>query len=50
MRVSWSCVKLIIYRHRNVRMTYIETYALRYPKRAGPPQKITLPLKQANQL
>lgn len=50
MRVSWSCVRLIISRHRQVRMTYIETYTLRHPQRSGPPLKITTPLKHVGQL
>jgi hypothetical protein len=50
MNVTWSCVKLIIYRHRQVRLTYIETYGLRHPQRSGPPEKIINPLRQANQL
>ncbi len=50
MGIGWSCVQQIICRHRQVRLTYIETYGLRHPQRSGPPEKITLPLKQANQL
>jgi len=50
MNVTWQCVQKIIIRHQLVRMTYIETYSLRHPQRAGPPQKIVRPLKQANQL
>lgn len=50
MHVSWSCVKLIIYRHYHVRRTYIETYGLRYPQRQRPQTKTIHPLKQANEL
>ncbi len=50
MHVSWSCVQQIIYRHRQVRLIYVETYSLRHPRREGPPNKIVLPLNQANQL
>ena len=50
MNVTWQCVQKIIIRHQMVRMTYIETYSLRHPQRAGPPQKIVRPLKQVNQL
>jgi transposase len=47
MHVSWSCVQAIIYRYRIARSVFIETYRLRHPKQSGPPQKIILPLDQA---
>lgn len=50
MHVTWACVQQIIIRHRQVRLTYIETYSLRHPRRAGPPPKAYHTLKQANQL
>ncbi len=50
MRLTWACVQQVILRHQQVRLAYIETYSLRHPRRSGPPQKITRPLKQANQL
>ncbi len=47
LKISWSYVQAIIYRHRQARSTYIETYRLRHPKQESPPMKIIKPLRTA---
>lgn len=47
MKLKWSNVQIIIYRHRQARSVFIETYHLRHPDKEGPPSKIIHPLNQA---